>query len=95
MSDADEQLDAIAKVLRDNPDAKIEIGGHADAPGSTRTNARLSKQRADNVRQALIDRGIESTRITTKGYGEQDPAEKTSGESVANRRVDVRVMHRG
>ncbi|HEY5925839.1 MAG TPA: OmpA family protein, partial [Kofleriaceae bacterium] len=94
-SQAHDQIGRVADLLLAYPDVTVEIGGYTDAPGSTTINARLSKERADNVRQAMIDRGVESARVTAKGYGEQDPAETTSGESAANRRVVVRVMKRG
>ncbi|NLT49592.1 MAG: OmpA family protein [Ignavibacteria bacterium] len=72
------------------PDLKVEIRGYTDNTGSIRTNNALSQKRADAVRQWLIDRGISSLRITSKGYGPSSPvADNSTAEGRAkNRRIE-------
>jgi outer membrane protein OmpA-like peptidoglycan-associated protein len=89
-----EQVSNVAKVMEQNPKAKIEIGGFTSGPGSEELNQRLSQERADAVRQELIDQGVDADRIVAKGYGEEQPAEQTSDEVQANRRVAARVTER-
>jgi len=87
-------LDAVADVLKENPKIKLEVQGHTDNVGSAYYNKRLSQQRADSVRSYLIRKGIESYRLTAKGYGLEKPlVPNTSDRNRAlNRRVQfVRV----
>jgi OOP family OmpA-OmpF porin len=83
-------LDTVAQVLRDFPDIAIEVQGHTDSRGNDAFNLRLSQQRADAVRQYLINQGIASSRLTARGYGETMPIESnatTEGRAM-NRRVE-------
>jgi len=63
-------LDSLEGLLRDNPQLHIEVGYHTDTLFSDNFNNNLSQERADVVRNSLIRRGIESNRVTAKGYGE-------------------------
>lgn len=86
-------LDGVAEALTKRPDIKVEIGGHTDAKGSDEYNAALSERRAKSVRQYLIQRGIGSDRMTTRGYGESLPvADNTTDQGrELNRRVELKV----
>lgn len=87
-------LNRIKEVMTDNPELKFEIGGHTDNDGDAPANLKLSQDRADAVRLALIDLGIDGARLTTKGYGLTKPiSENDSPEGKANnRRVEfVRI----
>jgi len=88
-SDSPEILDGVAQSLKDWPDVKVEIGGYTDSTGTESYNQSLSKARADSVRAYLIKRGVASSRLVTKGYGESDPiADNDTAEGRAkNRRV--------
>lgn len=66
-------LDDLVKLLNDNPNITIEIGAHTDYVGSEEDNMRLSSQRAKAVVDYLQAKGIESARLTAKGYGESSP----------------------
>lgn len=66
-------LDDLAKLLQDNPNITIEIGAHTDYVGSDEDNIRLSSARAQAVVDYLLAKGIESDRLTAKGYGESQP----------------------
>ncbi len=86
-------LNAIVKVLDDNPSYKLLIGGHTDDVGSDATNLTLSKNRADAVANYLITKGITPLRISSTGYGETTPIDdnKTPGGRTRNRRVELKV----
>jgi len=68
-----ESLDGLVQLLADNPNVTIEIGAHCDYKGNDSYNERLSQQRAESVVAYLIKHGIESARLTAKGYGETQP----------------------
>jgi outer membrane protein OmpA-like peptidoglycan-associated protein len=88
-------IDKAAKLLKDNPEIKAEIGGHTDSRGSKKRNYSLSQKRADAVREAMIQRGgIDSARITAKGYGSDQPVadNKTKVGRAQNRRIEMRVL---
>lgn len=88
-------LKDVADVLKKNPQVKkIRIEGHTDSDGSSSMNQRLSQQRADAVRQFLIDQGIAASRLVSKGYGESKPIadNKTDEGKEKNRRVEFNVI---
>ncbi len=66
-------LDKLVKILNDNPNITIEIGAHTDRIGSAEGNLQLSGKRAQSVVDYLIKKGIESERLTAKGYGKTQP----------------------
>ncbi len=86
-------LDAVVKVLKDNPDYKIDINGHTDNVGKTEANMKLSQERADAVKQYLVKKGVDSGRIITAGFGDTKPvADNTTEKGRAeNRRVEFTV----
>ena len=86
-------LDSLYNKLKANPDLEIEIAGHTDNVGSDAFNLQLSQQRAANVKSYLVKKGISSSRIAAKGYGELEPVADNSTEAgrQRNRRTEVRV----
>jgi SH3 domain-containing YSC84-like protein 1 len=84
-------LNDAAQVLRDNPDWKIRVEGFTDSLGDKDSNLRLSNDRAEAVMKWLVDHGIDSGRLTAKGYGEARPVASNSNEKgrEENRRVDL------
>lgn len=92
---AKEQITGIAAVLEENPDIKVEVGGFADATGSSKVNQALSQKRANAVRQDLISEGIAPSRIQAKGYGSREKLEDTQSAAQANRRAAIRVIPKG
>ena len=84
----------VKDYLDKNPTIKLEIGGHTDNDGSGADNQKLSEQRAEAVKNQLVNLGIKSDRITAKGYGEAVPIDKnTTAEAKANnRRVEFIVI---
>ncbi|TET21533.1 MAG: hypothetical protein E3J71_09235 [Candidatus Stahlbacteria bacterium] len=88
-------LDEAAKILKENPTIRVEIGGHTDSRGSASYNQRLSQERAEAVRLYLIqNHSIESNRLLAKGYGESQPvAPNDTEENMAkNRRVEFTIL---
>lgn len=68
-----EALDAMVKVLTDNPNITIEMGAHTDRHGSDRYNDDLSLRRAKSVTDYLEKAGIAPDRLTVKGWGKRSP----------------------
>lgn len=84
-------LNTIAKIMKDHPELKIEIGGHTDSDGDAAANEKLSLQRAEAVKAKLVALGIAADRLATKGYGETKPInDNATREGKANnRRVEL------
>ncbi len=66
-------LDALVKLLQENPHVTIELSAHCDYKGSAAYNKHLSQQRAQSVVDYLIHHGIEKERLTPVGYGKERP----------------------
>ena len=66
-------LDALVRLLNDNPNITIEIGAHTDYVGTEQANIKLSEERAQSVVNYLLAKGIEKERLTAKGYGKSVP----------------------
>lgn len=87
-------LNAMAQVMRRcmaEAGLRAEIGGHTDSQGRDSTNLKLSQDRADAVRAALILRGVPEAALTATGYGESQPIADNATEEgrAANRRTAV------
>ena len=87
------QLQELASLLQANPDLTIEISGHTDNVGTEGSNTLLSQKRADAVRYYLIERSVVPTRMTSVGYGMNQPIDDNGSESGRqnNRRVEIKV----
>ena len=81
----------LADFLNQYPQRKVLVEGYTDSTGSDSLNQALSERRADAVRTALVDAGISSDRINTRGYGEKFPvaSNKTAAGRQHNRRVEI------
>lgn len=81
----------MAEFLREYPERTIAIEGFTDSVGDDQYNQTLSERRASSVRVALVDAGIDPSRIYVKGYGEAYPvaSNDTSEGRQRNRRVEV------
>jgi outer membrane protein OmpA-like peptidoglycan-associated protein len=85
------ELDRVAGVLNQYPQTLIRIEGHTDQIGDEQYNQQLSERRAEAVRNALLQRGIDPARITAVGMGECCPI---SSENATNRRVTMQLSAR-
>ncbi|MBV7377355.1 OmpA family protein [Maritimibacter dapengensis] len=87
-------VDSIAEILKNCPDAPMEIGGHTDSQGSEDMNKSLSQQRANSVLNALLARRVLTSNLTAHGYGEEQPiADNDTDEGrEANRRIEFRLI---
>lgn len=90
-------LDRVVAFVNEDPVAPVRIEGHTDSRGSANLNQVLSQRRADAVRDALVARGVDASRITTVGLGAASPvATNDSAEGRArNRRVEIIVQAGG
>ncbi|MBL1408448.1 OmpA family protein [Sphingobacterium faecale] len=83
-------INEFVKMMKEKPELAFEIGGHTDGDGTPDRNNKLSQERADVVKAKMVEMGVESSRLTTKGYGSSNSiAENNSAENKAkNRRVE-------
>lgn len=96
------ELDEFAGYLKENePDAKLEITGYTDYLGSDTYNMALSEERADSVKQYLVNKGVSGDNINAVGMGEANPVVncEDSGDRPAlinclapNRRVEIEIQ---
>jgi len=88
------ELMKLVDFLQVNPSLRIELGGHTDNVGSDEANISLSQKRAQSVVDFLIQNGIESKRLSSKGYGESKPIADNANEAgrAQNRRTEFKVI---
>lgn len=88
-----ETLNDLAQNFAQYPDNLIIVEGHTDSTGSDAHNQRLSEQRAGNVADYLIDRGVRANNITVYGFGESRPksTNDTAEGRQLNRRVEINI----
>ncbi len=88
------EINKLFEFLSNNKTLKIEIGGHTDNVGSSNSNMVLSQNRAKAVFDYLINKGIESERLTYKGYGDTTPIADNSNElgRAENRRTEFKII---
>jgi outer membrane protein OmpA-like peptidoglycan-associated protein len=86
-ADAKKIIDEFATFLTENPSIEIEIQGHTDNVGNDQTNMDLSDKRARSVYTWLIEKGIASSRLASRGYGETQPI-------ASNETLDGRAQNR-
>jgi len=87
------ELDQLVLVLEKNKSVNIQIAGHTDNVGSVESNQKLSEDRAKAVLDYLVSKGIEVSRLSSKGYGSSVVIADNSTEEGrrVNRRVEVVV----
>ena len=87
-------LSNAVKVLIQYTSISMEISGHTSSEGEEAMNQRLSQERADSVKQWLVDNGVPSERIRTRGAGPAEPIadNKTAAGREKNRRIEFKVL---
>ena len=95
--DAIRNVDKLTDFLEKHPNRNVLIEGHTDSVGSEEFNLTLSQSRADAVKEQLVAKGIDPSRITTKGYGKKYPVSTndTPAGRQQNRRVEVIILNEG
>lgn len=88
------ELMLLVKFLNENPQIKIEIGGHTDNIGDEGSNQKLSESRAMSVYNFLISRNIPADKLSFKGYGESQPVHDNLTEEGRknNRRTEFKIL---
>jgi len=92
---SDPILDDVADEMKRHPEIRrVRVEGHSDNVGNRDYNRRLSRERAQSVRQALIKRGVSGKRLDAEGYGETRPIASNRRERgrAKNRRVQFTVI---
>lgn len=90
------RLNQILDYLNDNPKHEIEIAGHTDNIGNERVNQLVSQNRALEAKKWLVENGIESSRITSVGYGSKQPLASNDDEvngRALNRRIEIKLVN--
>ena len=88
------ELDNVASLLKANPNVKVELSGHTDSAGDDGANMDLSNRRAQAALDYLQNKGLGLSRMTSKGYGENNPIntnETPEGRQV-NRRTELKIL---
>lgn len=94
LPDSNLLLTEVATVLIANPQIKkVEVQGHTDTDGNDKYNLDLSQRRVDSVVKFLVDKGVDASRLVSKGYGESKPAvpNDTPANKALNRRVQFMI----
>jgi outer membrane protein OmpA-like peptidoglycan-associated protein len=88
------ELTELTRLLKDNPSMLIEICGHTDSTGSREYNLELSRKRAESVMNHLVMQGIDSKRLSVRGFGDSRPVADNDTEEgrSKNRRTEVRIL---
>jgi outer membrane protein OmpA-like peptidoglycan-associated protein len=87
-------INEIAALMKDHPEVKFSVEGHTDSDGDDNLNQTLSEQRAGTVVATLEKLGIDTNRLTSKGWGESKPMDTNSTPEgkANNRRVEFVKM---
>jgi len=87
-------LSKAVDVLKKHPSVRVEISGHTSSEGDAEFNQKLSEERAAAVKAWLVDHGIESDRIETRGAGPSEPIadNKTAAGRAKNRRIEFKLL---
>jgi OOP family OmpA-OmpF porin len=87
------ELDALAAKLQGTQVEGITVTGHTDSSGSKQLNQNLSERRAEAVKAYLVSKGLDGSRIDTKGAGDTQPvaSNNTAAGRAQNRRVEIDI----
>ena len=93
---AGNKLDEVVNAANQFPDIQLAVTGYTDNTGDAQKNLTLSQDRANAVKAYLVDKGVAADRISSKGFGADNPIadNATSTGRAKNRRVEVRYTIR-
>ena len=99
LPESEVELDKLVKIMKDNPEWKVELGSHTDSRGSDAYNEILSQKRSDSAVGYIVSNDISKDRIIAKGYGEtqlvnrcDDGVECSEKEHRKNRRTEFKIL---
>jgi len=94
--ESDATIDEVGAMLVEHPSATIRVESHTDSIGSPESNLNLSQARAESVKNELVDRGVDASRIETAGMGQDLPiaSNDTAEGRAKNRRTEIVVTSR-
>lgn len=97
--ESEKELDKLAEFLLDNDNILVELGSHSDSRGNDKSNLTLSQKRAESCVNYLISKGVKSSNIIARGYGETLPMNRcingvkcSEAEHQENRRTELRIL---
>ena len=88
-------LNNVVAILKANPGYQVDINGYTDNQGNADKNKALSQARANAVSDYLIKQGIDASRLSAAGFGDENPVadNKTAAGKAKNRRVEMKVRN--
>jgi len=86
-------VEQLKVYLASNPDNRIYLIGHADSRGSEEANIKVSRERAENIQDYLMEKGVNSSQIVVEAKGDTEPiaSNDTSEGRDQNRRVEIKI----
>lgn len=88
-------IERLSRALKSERGLSVRLTGHSDSSGAASTNQRLSRERAEQVRKALLARsGVDPRRVTAEGRGDQEPVASNADPAgrARNRRVEIELV---
>ena len=91
LDSANSKLDEVVKSASDFPEIQLSVSGYTDNVGNAARNQKLSQDRADAVKAYFTKKGVAANRISTKGFGAENPIadNNTADGRAKNRRVEI------
>ena len=88
------ELNRIVALMAERKNMTVEISGHTDNLGPDAYNMKLSERRAKSVSKYLVEKGVDTNRITTTWFGETKPVDTTNTKAGnrKNRRVEFKIL---
>jgi OmpA-OmpF porin, OOP family len=87
-------LDRLVTFMNENKDKRVNLSGYTDSVGAEAYNQRLSERRVNSVKDYIVRKGVDSSRVSGQGFGESKPIadNKTKDGRAKNRRVEIKVQ---
>jgi OmpA-OmpF porin, OOP family len=95
LSKSNKSLNEVVQILNENKDLKLDIDGYTDNKGKEDKNRLLSQKRSDAVKNYLVKKGVEESRLASTGHGSDAPVanNKTAAGRARNRRVEMHLKY--
>jgi outer membrane protein OmpA-like peptidoglycan-associated protein len=95
-ADSQGTVNNLSAILKAYPNAQVQLSGHTDNTGAPDANQKLSLDRANAIKQLLVNSGVAADRIATNGYGQDRPiaSNDTDEGRAKNRRLELTVTQK-